>query len=180
MASFSRSLAGGGVAGSALAWFRRSATPGELNARTTGMPRSRVAIRAGEPAGPADGVHDIRGLTAPARPARVTERGYAGQQFRVTPLAGRADRDVHDAQAAAEFGDPARPAELLRVHGHRVPLPGEDTGELAESGVVRARARAGARVSGGGMLRDDGDLHRVPPGWRIFVTVSCQGDGNDA
>jgi hypothetical protein len=58
----------------------------------------------GEPAGPADGVHDIRPLTAPARPQRVTERGYAGQRFRVTPLAGRADRDVHDAQAAAEFG----------------------------------------------------------------------------
>ena len=49
MASSSRSLAGGGVAGSALAWSRRSATPGELTACTTGMPRSRVAIRAGSP-----------------------------------------------------------------------------------------------------------------------------------
>jgi hypothetical protein len=98
----------------------------------------------GEPAGPADGVHDIRPLTAPARPQRVTERGYAGQQFRVTPLA---DRDVHDAQAAAEVGAIRHVRlTLLRVHGHPVPLPGEDTGELAESGVVRARARAGARV----------------------------------
>ena len=61
-------------------------------------------MASGEPVGPADGVHDIRQLTAPARPQRVTERGYAGQRFRVTPLAGRADRDVHDAQAAAEFG----------------------------------------------------------------------------
>ena len=49
MASSSRSLAGGGVAGSALAWSRRSATPGELDACATGMPRSRVAIRAGSP-----------------------------------------------------------------------------------------------------------------------------------
>ena len=49
MASSSRSLAGGGVAGSALAWSRRSATPGELNACTTGMPRSRITIRAGSP-----------------------------------------------------------------------------------------------------------------------------------
>jgi hypothetical protein len=57
-----------------------------------------------------------------------------------------------------------------------VPLPGEDTGELAESGVVRARL-APTRVQGIGVLRDDGDLHLVPPGWRIFVTVSCQGDG---
>ena len=49
MASSGRSLAGGGVAGSALVWFRRSVTPGELNACTTGMPRSRVAIRAASP-----------------------------------------------------------------------------------------------------------------------------------
>ena len=149
MASSSRSLAGGGVAGSALAWSRRSATPSELNACTTGMPRSRVAIRAGSPLVQLDGVHDIRPLTAPACPQRVTERGYVGQQFRVTPLGGRADRDVHDAQAAAEFGAIRHVRlTLLRVHGHPVPLPGEDTGELAESGVVRARARAGARVQG--------------------------------
>jgi hypothetical protein len=103
----------------------------------------------GEPAGPADGVHDIRPLAAPARPQRVTERGYAGQPFRVTPLAGRADRDVHDAQAAAGSSAIRQVRlTLLRGHGHRVPLPGEDTGELAESGVVRARARAGARVQG--------------------------------
>jgi hypothetical protein len=103
----------------------------------------------GEPAGPADGVHDIRPLTAPTRPQRVTERGYAGPQFRVTPLAGRAGRDVRDAQAAAGSGAiRAVRLTLLRVHGHPVPLPGEDTGELAESGVVRARARAGARVQG--------------------------------
>jgi hypothetical protein len=86
-------------------------------------------------------VHDIRPLTAPARPQRVTERGYAGQQFRVTPLAGRADRDVHDAQAAAGFGAIRHVRlTLLRVHGHPVPLPGEDTGELAESGAVRTMA----------------------------------------
>lgn len=104
----------------------------------------------GEPAGPANGVHDIGPLTAPARPQRVTERGYVGQQFRVTPLADDADRDVHDAQAAAEFGAIRHVRlTLLRVHGHPVPLPGEDTGELAESGVVRARARrrAGAGVA---------------------------------
>jgi hypothetical protein len=103
--------------------------------------------QAGEPAGPADGVHDIRPLTEPARPQQVTERGHAGRQFRVTPLADRADRDVHDAQAAAGFGA-IRHGRLLRAHGYPVPLPGEDTGELAESGVVRARARAGARVQG--------------------------------
>jgi hypothetical protein len=103
----------------------------------------------GEPAGPADGVHDSRLLTAPARPQRVTERGYADQQSRVTPLARRADRDVHDAQAAAGFGAIQHVRlTLLRAHGHPVPLPGEDTGELAESGVVQARARAGARVQG--------------------------------
>ncbi|HET9082182.1 MAG TPA: hypothetical protein VFO01_16925 [Trebonia sp.] len=95
----------------------------------------------GEPAGPADGVHDIKPLTAPARPQRVTERGYAGQRFRVTPLADRADRDVHDAQAAAGFGAIRHVRlTLLRVHGHPVPLPGEDTGELAESGAVRTMA----------------------------------------
>jgi len=72
-----------------------------------------------------------------------------GQQFRVTPLADRANRDVHEAQAAAEFGAIRHVRlTLLRVHGHAVPLPGEDTGELTESGVVRARARAGARVQG--------------------------------
>jgi hypothetical protein len=86
-------------------------------------------------------VHGIRALTAPARPQRVTERGYAGQQFRVTPLADRADRNVHDAQAAAEFGAIRHVRlTLLRIHGHPVPLPGEDTGELAESGVVRTMA----------------------------------------
>ena len=47
MVGSSRSLAGGGVAGSALAWSRRSATSSELNACTTGIPRSRVTIRAG-------------------------------------------------------------------------------------------------------------------------------------
>jgi hypothetical protein len=100
----------------------------------------------GEPTGPADGGHDIRPLTAPARPQRVNERGYAGPQFRVTPLAGRVGRDVRDAQAAAESGAIRHVRlTLLRVYGHPVPLPGEDTGELAESGVVRARARAGAR-----------------------------------
>ena len=61
-------------------------------------------MASGEPAGPADGVYDIGQLTAPARPQRVTERGYVGQQFRVTALAGRADRDVRDAPAAAESG----------------------------------------------------------------------------
>jgi hypothetical protein len=102
----------------------------------------------GEPAGPADGVHDIRPLTAPARPQRVTERGYAGQQFRVTRLPA-APTGMRDAQAAAESGAIRHVRlTLLRVHGHPVPLPGEDTGELAESGVVRARARAGARVQG--------------------------------
>ena len=54
---------------------------------------------------------------------------------------------MHDAQAAAGFGAIRHVRlTLLRVHGHPVPLPGEDTGELAESGAVRARARAGARV----------------------------------
>lgn len=115
MASSSRSLAGGGVAGSALAWSRRSAAPSELDALRNRDAEIAGSHQGGEPAGPADGVHDIRPLTAPARPQRVTERGYAGQRFRVTPLAGRADGDL---------------------------------GELAESGVVRARARAGARVQG--------------------------------
>jgi hypothetical protein len=149
MASSSRSLAGGGAAGSALAW-----SPPLRDAKRAECLQNRDAELAssdqgGEPAGPADGVHNIRPLTAPARPQRVTEREYAGQQYRLTPLADRADRDVHDAQAAAEFGA-IRPVRLtlLRVHGHPVPLPGEDTGELAESRVVRARARAGARVQG--------------------------------
>jgi hypothetical protein len=94
-------------------------------------------------------VHDIRPLAAPARPQRVTERGYAGPQFRVTPLADRADRDVRDALAAAESGVIRHVRlTLLRVHGHPVPLPGEDTGELAESGVVRMHPRVGARVQG--------------------------------
>lgn len=123
-------------------------------------------MASGEPVGPADGVHEIRQLTAPARPQQVTERGYVGPQFRVTPLADRADRDVHDAQAAAEFG--AIRHVRLSFCAYTVtlsPLSGGDAGELAESGVVRARARASARVQGVGMLRDDGDLHGVPPGW---------------
>ena len=104
MASSSRSLAGGGVAGSALAW-----SPPLRDAKRAECLHNRDAEIAGshqdgEPAGPADGVHDIRPLTAPARPQRVTEREYVSQLFRLTPLADRADRDVHDAQAAAEFG----------------------------------------------------------------------------
>jgi hypothetical protein len=115
----------------------------------------------GEPAGPADAVHDIRPLTAPARPQRVTERGYAGQRFRLTPLAGRADRDVHDAQAAAEFGA----IQHVRL-------------SFCAYTVTLCSCRARIRVSSLSPARpDDGDLYRVPPGWRIFVTVSCQGGG---
>jgi hypothetical protein len=105
-------------------------------------------VVSGKPAGPADGVYDIGQLTAPARPQRVTERGSVGQQFRVTPRVGRADRDAH-AQAAAESG--AVRHVRLSFCGYTVtlcPLPDEDTGEFAGSGVVRARARTGARVQG--------------------------------
>jgi hypothetical protein len=56
---------------------------------------------------------------------------------------------VHGAQAAAEFG--AIRHVRLSFCAYTVtlcPLSGGDAGELAESGVVRARARAGARVQG--------------------------------
>jgi hypothetical protein len=103
----------------------------------------------GEPAGPADGVHDIRQLTAPARP-----------------------------QAAAEFG--AIRHVRLSFCAYTVTLcllPGEDAGELAESGVVRARARAGARVQGLACCATMAIFIGCLLAGRIFVTVSCQGDG---
>ena len=105
MASSSQSLASGGMAGSALAWSRRFRDAKRAECRHNRDAEIAGSHQGGEPAGPADGAHDIRPLTAPARPQRVTERGYAGQRFRLTPLAGRADRDVHDAQAAAESGE---------------------------------------------------------------------------
>lgn len=105
----------------------------------------------GEPAGPADGVHDIRPLTAPARPQRVTERGYVGQRFRVTRLP---TAPTGMCTTRRPPPSPASPAELLRVHGHPVPLPGEDTGELAESGVVRTMAIfIGCLLAGGSSSR---------------------------
>jgi hypothetical protein len=62
---------------------------------------------------------------------------------------------VHDAQAAAEFGAIRHVRlTLLRVHGHLVPLPGEDRGELAESGVVRMMAIfIGCLLAGGSLSR---------------------------
>jgi hypothetical protein len=96
----------------------------------------------------------------------------------VTPLADRADRDVHDAQAAAEFG--AIRHVRLSFCAYTVtlcPLSGGDAGELAESGVVRRGLAPARGCRGLACCATMAIFMGCLLAGRIFVTVSCQGDG---
>ncbi len=83
----------------------------------------------------------------PDAPQRPAEGGYALEQVGVVLLGGgsrlrdRAGVDVLDPDAIVKFGPVGHVHMLLLgVYGHLVTLPGEVSGELAESQVIAVRA----------------------------------------
>ena len=124
---------------------RRSATPRELNSCTSGMPRSRAAASAGQAAGPAQRVHDIRAVALPEAAQRAAEGGHPLEQVCVPGLGGglgdRAGVYVLDPDSGVQLSLVGQVGQvLLGVDGHLVTLSGQLAGELAEPVVVTVRA----------------------------------------
>ena len=120
----------------------------------------------GQPARPAQGVHDVRTLTLPAAAQRPAEGGNPLQQVSVALVAVGRDRsgiDVPDPHPVVQLGLIGQVRlVLLGEYGHLVTMGGELTGELAEvrchrclvrrrcAGAAASRAELPGRSSSGG------------------------------
>ena len=104
----------------------------------------------GQPARPAQCVHDVRALTLPAAAQRPAEGGNPLQQVGVALITVGYDGpgvDVPDLHPGMQLGLIGQiRLVLLGEYGHLVTMSGELTGELGQSDVISVRSGAGARA----------------------------------
>ena len=118
----------------------------------------------GQPARPAQRVHDVRALALPAAAQRAAEGGHPLQQAGVAcSVAVGQDRpgiDVRDPHSVVQLGLIGQVRlMLLGEYGHLVTMRRELTGELAKSVVIAVWSGTGARAQRRRVLSYQGDLH---------------------